>query len=108
MENWLALIVLGLLAGVGKGLRDTIAFNWTGSIFRKIKNKKLRDWLESTGERPSHIIWFLWDGWHFGDTLSYAALLAAMFFAASWLEIGVCTALLGGIFQFLYHIGFRD
>ena len=108
MQNWIILIILGIQAGFGKGLRDTVAFNWHGSIFKNINNDKFRDWLQSTPPRPTHIIWFLWDGWHFGDSLSYTALLAAMFFVSSWLQIGICAALVGGVFQFLYHVGFRD
>jgi len=105
---WISLIILGILAGIGKGLRDTIAFNWAGSVLKNIKNEKIRNWFESKAEHPSHIIWFLWDGWHFGDTLSYSALLAAMIFVNSWLQIGVCAILMGGVFQLLYHALLRD
>jgi hypothetical protein len=101
--SWLAMIVLGALGGIGKAIRDTIAFNWTQSIFNRIKNDRLRRWFQSTGERPNHLIWFLWDGWHFGDTLSYASLLTAMFFVAIWHQIPVCAVMFGAIFQLFFH-----
>ena len=57
--SWIGIIVLGILGGIGKAIRDTIAFNWDKSIFNKIKNDRLRRWFQSTGDRPHHIIWFL-------------------------------------------------
>ncbi len=104
--NWLAIIVLGTLGGIGKATRDTITFKWDQSIFSKIKNDRLRRWLESTGDHPNHLIWFLWDGWHFGDTLSYTALLVAMFFVSTWYQVAVCGLFLGGIFQLFFHVIF--
>jgi len=104
--SWLGIIVLGALGGIGKAMRDTISFNWNLSIFNKIKNDRLRRWFQSKSARPNHLIWFLWDGWHFGDTLSYAALLAAMFFVSTWLQVAVCAALVGGIFQLFFHVVF--
>ena len=108
MCNWIGIIVLGILGGIGKAIRDTIAFKWDDSVFNKIKNDRWRRWFQSTGDRPNHLIWFLWDGWHFGDTLSYTALLAAMFFVALWLQVPVCAALMGGTFQLFFHVVFRD
>lgn len=104
--NWLAIIVLGAFGGIGKAMRDTIAFYWDRSIFSKIKSDRCRHWFESTGAHPNHLVWFLWDGWHFGDTLSYAALLGAMFFVSTWIQVVVCGALLGGIFQLFFHVVF--
>ena len=106
--NWIGIIVLGILGGIGKAIRDTIAFNWDESVFKKIKNDRLRIWFQSTGNRPNHIVWFLWDGWHFGDTLSYTAILAAMFFVSIWYQIPVCAALVGATFQLFFHIVFKD
>lgn len=104
--SWLAVIVLAALGGIGKAMRDTIAFNWATSIFNKIKNERLRRWFQSTGKKPNHLIWFLWDGWHFGDTLSYVSLLTALFFIAIWYQVPVCAALFGGIFQLFFHVVF--
>ena len=104
--NWLVIIVLGTLGGIGKAIRDTISFNWDRSIFSKIKNDWLRRWLQSKDVKPRHLIWFLWDGWHFGDTLSYVTLLVAMFFVSTWYQVAVCGVFLGGIFQLFFHIVF--
>ena len=105
---WIGVSVLGMLGGIGKAMRDTIAFNWDISIFKKIKNERLRRWFQSSGDRPDHIIWFLWDGWHFGDTLSYIALLAAMFLVSIWFQIILCAILFGSIFQLFFHVIFKD
>ncbi len=104
--SWLGIIVLGILAGIGKAMRDTISFNWNKSVFNKIKNDRLLRWFQSTGKRPNHLIWFLWDGWHFGDTLSYSALLVAMFFVTTGYQVALCAALVGGIFQLFFHVVF--
>lgn len=106
--SWIGIIVLGILGGIGKAIRDIISFHWDESIFSKIKNEKLRRWFQSTGDRPNHLIWFLWDGWHFGDTFSYTSLLAAMFFVSSWYQIPVCAAIMGCSFQLFYHVIFID
>jgi len=108
LYSWIGIIVLGIVGGIGKAMRDTIVFNCDKSIFNKIKNDRLRCWFQSTGDRPNHIIWFLWDGWHFGDTLSYTAILAAMFFVSIWYQVILCAVLFGGIFQLFFHIIFRN
>jgi hypothetical protein len=106
--SWIGISVFAILGGIGKAMRDTIAFKWDKSIFNKIKNDRLRRWFQSTGERPNHIIWFLWDGWHFGDTISYTAILAAMFFVSIWYQVLLCAVLFGVIFQLFFHVIFRD
>ena len=108
LSSWLGIIGFGILGGIGKAIRDTVAFNWNESVFNKIEHNRLRLWFQSKGDRPRHIIWFLWDGWHFGDTLSYSALLAAMFFVTTWYQVAACAALVGGIFQLFFHVVFLN
>lgn len=105
--TWLAIIVLAVVGGIDKAIRDTVAFKFDRSIFSKIKNDRLRRWFQSTGDHPNHLIWFLWDGWHFGDTLSYVSLLAAMFFVSSWYQVALCAVLVGATFQLFFHVLFR-
>jgi len=106
-QNWISVIILAILAGIGKAVRDTISFQWERSVFNKIKDEKCRLWFKSEREsRPSHPFWFIWDGWHFGDSLSYLGILVAMIFVTIWLQVIVCAVLFGVTFQLFYRVLF--
>ena len=106
-QNWIVLLFLMIIAGIGKAMRDTISFHWDRSVFSKIKNERWRRWFESDmNRRPDHPIWFLWDGWHFGDTLSYVGIFLAIIFVITWWQVIMCAALFGILFQLFYQIIF--
>lgn len=103
-SSWIIMVTLSILAGSGKALRDTVSFHWDNCIFARIKNKRWYRWFKSDYEdRPNYLIWFLWDAWHFGDTISYASLLALMVTIETWLQVAICAITMGVIFQLLYH-----
>jgi len=74
--NFTYVIILAFLAGIAKAGRDTITHHWDRSIFFRIDSDFWRNWfLSFWQDKPSHPIWFLWDGWHFFDTLEKVCYL---------------------------------
>jgi len=75
--NFSYVIILAFLAGIAKAGRDTIAHHWDRSIFFRIDSDFWRNWfLSFWQDKPHHPIWFLWDGWHFFDTLEKVCYFA--------------------------------
>ena len=102
--NWILLIFLVISGGIGKAMRDIIRDQFNNSIFSKIKNEQWKNWFQSNWEnKPGHLIWFLWDGRHFGDTLSYVSLFLAMLVAGSWNQVMIGALVFGTVFQLCYH-----
>ena len=84
------IILFAFLAGICKAIRDTVAHHWEISIFAGIKSKVIRNWFQSDYKnKPRHVIWFLWDAWHFSDTLSYVAFIPIILLADQWHEIAI-------------------
>ena len=82
--NFLYVVILALFAGIAKAGRDTIAHHWDGSIFDRIRSNFWRNWfLSFWQDKPSHPIWFLWDGWHFFDTLEKVCYLSIVLLTAT-------------------------
>lgn len=86
MWDFVITVIFAIVFGVAKAMRDTIDFHWERSVLRLIENKKLMQWLRSDWEnKPKNVFWFLWDGWHFFDTLTY---LVPAIYAALWVYCG--------------------
>jgi hypothetical protein len=82
--NFIYVIILGLIAGIAKAGRDTIAHHWDSSIFNEIRHAGWRKWFMSWYlNKPDHPIWFLWDGWHCFDTLEKACYLSIILLTAT-------------------------
>ena len=82
--NFSYVIILAFLAGIAKAGRDTITHHWDRSIFFRIDSDFWRNWfLSFWQDKPSHPIWFLWDGWHFFDTLEKVCYLSIVLLTAT-------------------------
>ena len=101
---YIILIMAGVITGTGKAVRDTIDHHWGRSVFMLIENDRVRQWFRSDWtQRPNHPLWFLWDGWHFSDTLSYASLLFLFVFAESIIHVALVAIVIMATFKILYH-----
>ena len=103
--DWL---LAGAALGAAKAVRDTVQFHWGRTWLRRLPWPWLVRWLESDWRRrPRHPLWFLWDGWHCADTVSYAAA-----FWLAWtgnlahVAAGVAVAM--AVFNLLFHVVLVD
>ena len=104
MANLIWIMVLSMLAGIGKGTANTIAHHFYKSIFANIKSEFWLKWFQSSWlDRPNHPIWFLWDGWHFFDTLSYFVYLPLCLLVTDWLQLIEIVAFRWLMFHLLYN-----
>ena len=82
--NFSYVIILAFLAGIAKAGRDTITYHWDRSIFFRIDSDFWRNWfLSFWQDKPDHYFWFLWDGWHFFDTLEKVCYLSIVLLTAT-------------------------
>ncbi len=80
----IAITILAVIAGIAKAGRDTISHHFYQSIFNCTNFPALRKWFLSDWEdKPSHPVWFLWDGWHCFDTLEKVCYLAIVLLVAT-------------------------
>jgi len=101
--SWVVVVMLAIVTGISKACRDTIDFHWDYSVFILIKNKKLREWLRSDWtNKPDHLFWFMWDGWHFFDTLTIAGCLALLRVKPDFLQVVVFIVVAICIFQVFF------
>lgn len=102
--NLVILVGLTGLAGFAKAIRDTIAHHWERSVFNFISNEFLREWMRSDWRnRPHHCIWFIWDGWHFAESILYASLFSMMLLRCGIWDVGFGIAAFGLSFNLWYH-----
>lgn len=74
VTSLVATVILALMHGFGKALRDTVAHHFPESIFNRATDPRAWKWYRSDWQdRPAHKIVPLWDAWHFGDFWASAA-----------------------------------
>lgn len=99
----LAVIILGFLGGIAKAMRDTIAHHFERSVFSGFSGFWFKWFLSYPGNKPTHPIWFLWDGWHFADNFQILMFLLAISSGLNWLDAIVFGICFGLAFRVFYH-----
>lgn len=90
-----------VVSGISKAVCDTIRYHWDRSKFNKIRNKRIWIWFKSDYEnRPNHPVWFLWDAWHFFNSLMLYSLLFA--FNSWWMAL-IWAVVIGIVFTIFFH-----
>jgi hypothetical protein len=101
--NLVYIILLGFAAGTSKAVRDTVAHHWSRSIFSRIRSRRWNIWFASKWElRPDHPVWFLWDAWHFFDSLEILCLIFSGVWISNYWGL-ICVLIMVGIgFEICY------
>ena len=110
MDAKVWILILGLLHGFGKALRDTIAHHFPGSIFSNATGRWFTWFKSDWRDKPGHPFAPFWDGWHCGDFLTSLSPLLGMFlvgfYEMSWFAMFFYVAGFGFTFNFLYKFLF--
>lgn len=101
---YLVLFICALLSGLGKAVRDNVAFRFNRSIFNRIRHEPTRKWFESNWKnKPDHPVAPLWDAWHAGDFLSYAAWAIMLGYLTNIIVAVLALSAMLTLFTLLYH-----
>ena len=114
-------LIFALFAGMAKAGRDTIAHHWHDSVFFQIRSEFWFKWFRSAWtDKPNHPVWFLWDGWHFFDTLEKLCYFSIVLLMSTkclpsifplwaiWVIVAGCAAMAGvGFYLFYWKVFYR-
>ena len=106
-------IVIGIIAGMFKAMRDEIAHHWYKSTFRFIQDDFWREWFKSDwrrkdGKRFVNLYIMFFDGWHCGDFFQILFLMFAGFYIKDYVDFLRLFASFYLSFNLFYHILFVE